>query len=245
MGWDFQDLERRRAQSLERQLADDALSIAGLNLLRRTYEYDYAYQWSWAGFPIIQMPEDVVMVQEILWASRPSIVVECGVAWGGGLALCATVMSSYNPAGRVLGIDLNLDESLAGRLAALNLPVEMLLRKDSSTSTDSIEWVKSLVSAQDSVMVILDSNHSHDHVLNELVHYASIVSPNNFLLACDTIVRDIPAVAHRDRQWGIHGNPHTAVEEFLATHSDFARDPAVNARLVTSFHPGGYLRRIG
>lgn len=241
MSWDRDQLETARSENLVRMALAPELTESGLDLLRRSYEFDYAYQWSWAGFPIIQMPEDIVMVQEVIWRSRPTVVVECGVAWGGGMALCASIMSLYHSTGHVLGVDLNLDPSLEDRLAALHLPIAMKTRADSSTSDGTLEWVRAHISPQDRVMVILDSNHSHDHVLSELRAYSDVVTAGQFLLACDTIVKDIPSVTHRDREWGIQGNPHTAVESFLVEDPRYSRESRVNGRLLTSFHPGGYL----
>ncbi len=152
-------------------------------------------------------------------------------------------MSMHASNGHVLGIDLNLDPTLEDRLRELQLPINMKTRAASSTSDETLEWVRSHIDPHDRVMVILDSNHSHDHVLAELHAYSELVTPGQFLIACDTIVKDIPSVAHRDREWGIKGNPHTAVERFLNEDPRCARYYASNARLVASFHSGGYLVR--
>jgi len=227
-----------------RQAGDAGVQASALAFLKDSYSFDYAYQWNWMGFPIIQMPEDIVACQEIMLACKPTVVIETGVAWGGGLALVASMMSLYHHTGTVLGIDLNLNPELSGQLDRLNLPVTIDLLQASSIDDSALTWVVDHISSDDRVMVILDSHHTHDHVLAELRRYSPLVTPGQFIIVGDTIVKDIGGAPSRERAWDVTANPHTGLEAFLGESSDFIRDPAVNQKLLTTFHPGGYLRKL-
>jgi cephalosporin hydroxylase len=244
VSWDREKLEASKLKAAQDQSKDAATVAAGMEFLRRSYDHDYPYQWTWAGLPIIQMPEDILTIQEVIWSNRPSVVLETGVAWGGSIALYASLLSLYCESGKVLGIDLNLDPGLQTRLDDLALPVEIHLLKSDSTSAQSIEWARSKLSPDDRVMVLLDSHHTHDHVLNELRLLSHLVTSGQVLVVCDTIVRDIPGVSHRQRDWDSHNNPHTALEQFLGESTDFVRDENVNRKLLTTLNPGGYVRRV-
>lgn len=241
MAWDREALKQKRAQSLEQQKSDTVLRESAQRFVKESYRVDYCYQWEWAGFTILQMPEDIVTYQEIMFRTKPSLVIETGVAWGGGIALLATVMSMYNPKGKVLGIDLNLDPQLQVKIDSLNMPVQVSLREGSSTADASVAWAKKHISRSDKVMVVLDSHHTHAHVLDELEAYAPIVTPGQFLVVGDTSVKDLAGATDRVRPWSSTDNPHTALESFLKSNDDFTRDEQANGKLLSSFHPGGYL----
>ncbi len=244
MTWDREKLQAEREVKLELQAEDEGLHRTSLSFLKESYQFDYCYQWDWAGFPILNMPEDIVAYQEILFRCKPTVVIETGVAWGGGVALVSSLMSLYAPQGKVLGIDLNLDHDLSGRLEKLNLPVEIRLLEASSTDASALAWVGNYITSEDCVMVILDSHHTHGHVLAELRAYSAFVTPGQFMIVGDTSVKDLVQATDRVRPWTAESNPHSALEVFLGETSDFVRDAAMNRKLLTTFHPGGYLRRI-
>jgi len=243
MTWNYESFIESRNDRLKKQISDVQLAVTAQTFLRESYVSDYCYQWDWAGFPILQMPEDIQTYQEIIFKTKPSVIIETGVAWGGGIALLASIMSLYNPQGQVLGIDLNLDPDLQGRLSDLNLPVDIELYLGSSTSESSLEWVKNHITDTDTVMVVLDSHHTHQHVSEELQMYSKLVSPGHFLVVGDTSVKDLADATTRVRPWTSIDNPHTALEAFLKSTDLFFRDRSVNEKLLTTFHPGGYLRR--
>ena len=151
--WDRAKLEADREFKAQRLSGDAALRDSGLNFLTHSYEFDYCYLWDWAGMPILQMPEDIVACQEILMSCRPNVVIETGVAWGGGLALVATMMSLYEPNGTVLGIDLNLNPELSEQFEQLDLPVTIELLEASSTDQSALTWVDAHIAPTDRVMV--------------------------------------------------------------------------------------------
>ena len=160
------------------------------------------------------MPEDIVAFQEILFRCKPTVIIETGVASGGSIALGASLMSLNEPTGKVLGID-----------------------------TSALKWVADKVTESDRVMVVLDSHHTHEHVLSELRAFSSFVTRGQFLIVADTSVKDLANDTDRVRPWSQKRNPHSALQEFLAESSEFVRDERVNNKLLTSFHPGGYLRK--
>lgn len=242
MTFDRAEFEAQKARMLAEQAMDRELFDLAREFIVKSDRHGYAYQWTWAGLPIIQMPQDVLAVQQIMWQCRPSVVIETGVAWGGSIALYASLMDLYG--GRlVVGIDLNLAESVETAVAELKFRTPTALMRASSTDPPTIEAVRGMIRADDEVMVILDSNHTHEHVLQELKDYSSFVTSSQYLVVSDTIVEEIPVQTHRPRPWGPGDNPGTAVAQFLAESPAFTVDLALHSQLVMSFNPRGYLRR--
>jgi len=243
MSWDREQLESDRGMKSLRQSTDEDLKSTSLNFLKKSYQFDYCYQWDWAGFPILNMPEDIVAFQEILFRCKPTVIIETGVAWGGSIALGASIMSLYEPTGKVLGIDKYLDSTLIHKLHELKLPVGIDLLESDSIDTSALKWVADKVTESDRVMVVLDSHHTHEHVLSELRAFSSFVTSGQFLIVADTVVKDLANDTDRVRPWSQKRNPHSALQEFLIESPEFVRDQRVNNKLLTSFHPGGYLRK--
>ena len=242
MTFDRAEFEVQKARMLAEQAKDRDLFTLGRGFIVKSDQHGYAYQWKWCGLPIIQMPQDVVAVQQIMWQCRPSVVVETGVAWGGSIALYASLMDLYG--GRlVVGIDLNLVESVEQAIADLQFQTPIELMRASSTEPTTVESVHGMIRSDDTVMVILDSNHTHDHVLQELRDYSGLVTPGQYLVVSDTIVEDIPVQTHRPRPWGPGDNPGTAAAQFLVESPAFTVDYNLHNQLVMSFNPRGYLVR--
>ena len=244
MSWDRVKFEKERNLKSQVLGEHESLHETSLAFLKKSYEFDYCYLWNWAGFPILNMPEDIVAFQEIIFRCKPTVIIETGVAWGGGIALSASLMSLYAPTGKVLGIDLNLKHELEFELSKLGLPVQISLLKASSTEDSSLAWVATQIDVNDRVMVILDSHHTHEHVLDELLSYSPLVSKGQFLVVGDTSVKDLADATSRSRPWTQDRNPHSALNEFLENTTEFVRDAEMNRKLLTSFHPGGYLRKL-
>jgi cephalosporin hydroxylase len=234
----------------ERSLKEHALSedsgtrAIARDFVQASYRHDYCYMWDWLGFPILQMPEDIVALQEILFRYQPSVFIETGVAWGGGVALAASIMSLYNPTGSVLGVDLNLRPDLSDKLENLGLPVSTGLLQASSISDEALAWCSSAIGPHDRVMVLLDSHHTHDHVLTELNLYSALVSKGQYLIVGDTSAGELAHATKRERPWTVDENPLSAVREFLAASECFEQDLQLNSKLLTTFHPLGYLRKL-
>ena len=244
MTFDRSGFEFDKTRLLAEQAQDQVLFDMGRDFTVRADLHNYAYHWTWCGLPIIQMPQDVVALQQIIWQSRPSVIIETGVAWGGGVALYASMMDIYG--GRlVIGVDLNLAASVRDAVGDLPFKTRIELLEGSSVDDSILRQIQGMLVPSDRVMVVLDSDHTHAHVLSELHAYSGLVTTGQYLIVSDTIVERIPPQTHRPRAWGPGDNPGTAVEAFLEDTGDFVVDRDLDAQLVMSFNPGGYLRRVG
>ncbi len=194
--------------------------------------------------PIIQHPEDIVVVQELIWQTQPDLVIETGIAHGGSLILSASILKLLGGERKVLGVDIDIRSHARATLASHPLATSIRTIEGNSTSPEVIEKVTQVRSGHERVLVILDSNHTRDHVAAELVLYSEFVSVGSYLVVMDTVVKDLPAEAFEDRPWGADNGPWQAAEDFLRADSRFVRAQEVNDRLLASAAPGGYLVRV-
>lgn len=222
---------------------DETLAARARDVLVQSDRHNWSYQWNWLGVPIIQMPPDVIAVQEILWEARPDIVIETGVARGGSLVFYASILELIGK-GRVVGIDIDIRPHNRDSIERHPLSRRIDLVEGSSVDGGTLARVKALVPPGATVMAILDSNHTHAHVLDELRLYGPLVTRGQFLIVADTVVERIPAQAHRPRPWGPGDNPATALDAYLDECDRFERDEFINAKLLISSSPGGYLRCV-
>ena len=204
--------------------------------------HKYSYNFSWMGRPIIQFPQDMVAMQEILWTVRPDLVIETGVAHGGSLVYYASILELIGH-GDVLGIDIDIRPHNRDALEAHPMKKRIQLLQGSSISHDILAEVRRLAQNK-RVVVVLDSNHTHDHVLAELRAYAPLVCKDGYCVVMDTIVEDLPGSLFPDRPWGPGNNPKTAVRAFLQETDAFVVDQDIEAKLLITVAPEGYLRRV-
>jgi cephalosporin hydroxylase len=237
------DLERDKRRNAEAQANDRGLKRLALDFLAESDKHGYAYQWTWLGLPIIQLPPDVVATQEIIWQNKPDLIVETGIAWGGSVVFYASLLQLIGK-GEVVGIDLNLMEHVAAEIMGYPFSDRIHLYKGSSTDPSIVATVKSHIRPGQSVMVLLDSSHTHAHVLEELQIYAPLVTKGQYLVVSDTVVEDIPAQTHRQRPWGPGNNPKTALREYLRTVTRFEEDRYLNQKLLFTYTPNGFLRCV-
>lgn len=240
---DRAQFERDKRASAGEMAADSALGERALDVLVRSDKHNWSYQWSWLGIPIIQMPPDVMAVQEILWECRPDVVIETGVARGGSLILYASILELIGK-GRVVGIDIDIRPHNRNSIERHSLAKRITLIQGSSVAPATLADVRRRIPPGASVMAILDSNHTHAHVLEELRLYAPLVTRGQFLIVADTVVERIPPQGHRPRPWGPGDNPATALDAYLGETDRFERDSFINAKLLISSSPGGYLRCV-
>lgn len=217
--------------------------------LKNSIESKYSYNFKWMGRPIIQYPQDIVAVQEIIWEVKPDLIIETGVAHGGSAVFFASLLEINALSGGPKDAEvwcIEIDLRAHNRKAILVHPMYPRLRifDGSSIDTKIASIVAEKATKCERVMVILDSNHTHEHVLGELNLYASLVSVGSYCVVFDTIIEDLEGVEFVDRPWGKGDNPKTAVTEFLKTNSDFVVDQAIDEKLLISAAPGGYLKRI-
>ena len=212
----------------------------------------YSYHFEWLGRPIIQYPQDIVQFQEIVWRTKPDLIIETGIAHGGSLVLSASMLAlldlllpPHPPRNRmVLGIDIDIRKHNREAMEAHPLANKIKMLEGSSIDENLVNKVREYAKDFKSIMVCLDSNHTHEHVLRELELYAHLVSVGNYCIVWDTVVEDMPEGSCDDRPWGKGNNPKTAVWEFLKTHSEFEIDKEIQNKLLITVAPDGYLRRV-
>lgn len=236
----FSELRRewRSAMALDESLRRQAVE---LQVLADTYRH--TYQWEWLGVPIIRTPEDILIMQELFWDYRPSAVVETGVARGGSLILDATLQSLVGERPKVLGIDIKIYDHTREAIANHPRSSGIELLESDSTSTESVKRTRNFLGGHDRVVLILDSNHTHAHVLAELKCLAPLLPVGSFVLVADTLIEEFPASYYANRPWDRGDNPLTAANAFLSMSDDFVRDFEWSRRgLITEFRDG-VLRR--
>lgn len=223
----------------------DAYSEEGLAVLanlwtRAGWQQKISYEATWLGIPIIQLPEDVLMLQELIWRTRPTVIIECGVAHGGALVLYASMLELLGR-GRAIGIDVEIRKY--NRLAIESHPMSkrISLVEASSIDVTTLDEVKRLIQPNDQVMVTLDSNHSRDHVLAELELYGPLVAPGGYLVVFDSVMTLVHDAPNGRPEWS-SDNPLAAVEEFLQNHPEFEQDRTPE-RLGATYCTGGFLKR--
>lgn len=206
--------------------------------------HGYSYNFTWLGVPIIQYPEDIVTVQELIWRAEPDLVIETGIAHGGSLLLSASILRLLGGEREVLGVDVDIRAHAREILATHPLAGAVTTVEGSSVAPDVLDRVREVAGRHERILVILDSDHTAAHVAAELDAYADLVSVGSYLVAMDTVIRWLPEDAFRDRPWGADDNPWTAVDAFLEADDRFVRASEVDDRLLATAAQGGYLRRI-
>lgn len=227
-------------------MAGDAKAVqAGFDFVSTTAPHKYAYNFTWMGRPIIQFPQDMLAMQEIIWELKPDLIVETGIAHGGSVLYYASILELIGH-GEVIGIDVDVRKSNREAIEAHPMNKRLRMIEGSSVDVSTIEQVQAAARGKRAI-VVLDSNHSHEHVLAELAAYAPLVCLGGYCVVMDTVIEDMPSYLYEngDRPWGRGNSPKTAVSEFLSIHTEFEVDISIQQRLLITVAPGGYLRRVG
>jgi cephalosporin hydroxylase len=231
-----------RQKQYEKQLLDVEFKEITAKWLRKSVENRYSYGFNWLGIPIIQLPTDLVAFQEIVFNTKPTLIIECGVARGGSIVFWASMQQLVGTKTRVIGIDIEIRQHARRAIQESNFKNEILLIEGDSTDHCTYSEVKNLIRTEDKVMVVLDSNHSHEHVLSELELYAPLVSLDCFLLVLDTVIEDLPLDS--GRPWGPGSSPKTAVFEYMKHHKEFSNMQDIENRIAITVAPQGYWKRV-
>jgi cephalosporin hydroxylase len=242
----FEEEVRRR---LEDNGRDDALRAAAAQFMQASTAPKYSYNFSWLGRPIIQYPQDIVAMQELIWAIQPELIIETGIAHGGSLIFSASMLElnaacGGPPDAQVLGIDIDIRAHNRAAIEAHPMFRRIAMIEGSSIAADVVAQVRSRAAGLQRVLVCLDSNHTHEHVLAELEAYAPLTSVGSYCVVFDTIVDDLPAGTYPDRPWGPGDNPKTALLAYLKDHPEFEIDRSIDHKLLVSVAPSGYLKRV-
>jgi cephalosporin hydroxylase len=205
----------------------------------------YSYNFKWMGRPIIQYPQDILAMQELIWDIKPDLIIETGIAHGGSLIFYASMLELIGK-GEVVGVDIDIREHNRKEIEKHPMFKRITMIQGSSIDPIVIDRVKEIAKDKQTILVVLDSNHTHSHVLKEMEAYGMLVSVNSYMVVFDTIVEQLPPnyLPDHKRPWGIGDNPFTAVKAFLKENTNFQVDQAINNKLLISVAPDGYLKRI-
>jgi cephalosporin hydroxylase len=240
-----QDRQNRIDTNKENKLLKDISK----QFLQESSFAKYSYNFSWLGVPIIQYPQDIVAMQEIIWDIKPDMIIETGIAHGGSLIFYASMLSLLQSCGqiddaKVLGIDIDIREHNKQIIQNHILSEKITMIQGSSIDSDIIKQVQDFAKSAKKILVCLDSNHTHSHVLAELKAYSPLVSIGSYCCVFDTFIEDMPENSFDNRPWDKGNNPKSAVKEFLSTNDNFVIDRDIENKLVISASPSGYLKRI-
>jgi cephalosporin hydroxylase len=248
------ECNERIASYIGCEIADAAYSFMKASTIPK-----YSYNFLWLSRPIIQYPQDMVAMQELIWQTKPDLIIEAGIAHGGSLILSASILAmidyceavdagkTLDPATsrrRVLGIDIDIRAHNRAAIEAHPLAKKIDMIQGSSIAPEIIAKVKEHAKGYERIFVCLDSNHTHDHVLAELEAYAPLVSIDSYCVVFDTIIEDMSDDFFPDRPWGPGDNPKTAVKEYLKTHTGFEVDKSIQNKLLITVAPDGFLKRV-
>jgi cephalosporin hydroxylase len=246
-------------EHIQGQAEDHDLQALSRMWTRDVARHKWSYNFQWMGRPAIQFPNDAWAMQELIWKVRPDLIIESGIAHGGSLIYYASLLAMldmcdavesgvpYHPKQtrrKVLGLDIDIRAHNRQAIEQHPMSNWVHMIQGSSIEQETIEQVHNFAKGYTAILVSLDSNHTHDHVLAELKAYASLVTRGSYCVVFDTIVEDMPAALAADRPWGPGNNPKTAVWEYLKTHPEFTIDTGIHHKLLITVAPDGYLKRI-
>lgn len=219
------------------------------NWFEEANENEYSYHFEWLGRPIIQYPQDIVAMQELIWEVKPDLIIETGIAHGGSVIFSASMIALLEKCGciekgHVIAVDIDIREHNKVEIENHPLASYITMIQGSSIDTNIVDQVKSLAKDYKRILISLDSNHTHEHALAELEAYAPLTSVGSYCVVFDTVIEDMPENAFLDRPWGKGNNPKTAVWEFLKSHPEFEVDSSIEKKLLITVAPDGYLKRV-
>jgi cephalosporin hydroxylase len=243
------EFDREMEERLKHNANDKSLQTTARDFMVASIAPKYSYNFSWLGRPVIQYPQDLVAMQELIWSVQPDLIVETGIAHGGSLIFSASMLELNAACGgpadaRVVGVDIDIRAHNREAILAHPMARRVSMIQGSSVAPQIVEQVRHHACGKRRVMVCLDSNHTHEHVLAELTAYAPLVTVGSYCVVFDTIVEDLPAESTGARPWGPGNNPKTAVKAYLVSHSEFEIDRRIDNKLLVSVAPQGYLKRV-
>jgi cephalosporin hydroxylase len=235
----FEEEKRNNIKALSDNIH---LRDASIEWVRDVSKYKYSYNFTWMGRPIIQFPQDIMAMQEIIWNVKPKLIIETGIARGGSLVFYASMLELIGGEGIVLGLDIDIRAHNRVEIEKHAMFKRIKMIEGSSIENDVISQVYEIAKGMAPILVILDSMHTHLHVLEELKAYSPLVTKDSYLVVFDTIVEDMPDNFFENRPWGKGNNPKTAVHEFLKSTDRFTIDQEIESKLLVTVAPDGYLR---
>jgi cephalosporin hydroxylase len=237
------EFEKRNKLKIKFMKQDKSLTKTSKKWFLDSYKYEYSYHFRWLGRPIIQYPQDIIAIQEIIWEVKPDLIIETGIAHGGSLILSASILEIIGK-GKILGIDVDIRKHNKIAIKAHPLYKRIKMIEGSSVDKTVVNKVYDFAKNKKTVMVFLDSNHTHEHVLKELELYSSLVTKGSYLIVFDTVIGNMPNSFFSEKRWNKMNNPKTALIEFLKKNKRFKIDKTIEDKLLITAAPCGYLKCI-
>ena len=237
------DFEQENIKKIKKMWKDDNFKNLSKKWFLDSFQHEYSYHFKWLGRPIIQYPQDIIAIQELIWKIKPDLIIETGIAHGGSLILSASILELIGK-GQVVGVDVEIKKHNRKSIENHTLGKRIHMIEGSSISKSIRNKVYEFAKGKKRILVILDSNHTHKHVLNELKLYSPLVTKGSYLIVMDTIIECMPKSFFKNRPWGIGNNPMSAVKEFLKKDKRFKVDDIIEKKLVITVAPNGYLKCI-
>jgi len=241
---DSLEFEKRNRQYIRKMAGDRSLQNLTRSWFEKVSSYEYSFHFTWLGRPIIQFPQDIIAMQEIIWQTKPDLIIETGIAHGGSLIFYASMLELIGGSGQVLGIDIDIRQHNRIEIENHIMFKRITMLEGSSVDDEVLDRVRDCAKERDKVLVVIDSNHTRDHVLRELQLYSPLVTKGSYLVVFDTVIEDMPEGFFPDRPWGKGNNPKTAVWEFLKENDRFEIDKEIENKLLITVASDGYLKCV-
>ena len=247
--------EKDCIEETQKQSEDNLFKELSHKWLNHSWKNKYTYHFSWLGRPIIQMPQDILALQEIIWKVKPDLIIETGIAHGGSICLSASLLAlleiadlKENPKSKlnrkVIGIDIDIRKHNKEKIEKHFLADKIEMLEASSVDIKTFKKVEKISKNYSKILVILDSNHTEEHVLQELTLYGSLVSKNSYCIVFDTIISEMASDFSNNRPWNRRNSPKTAINKFLKKEDKFIVDKSIDNKLLISMAPGGFLKKV-
>ena len=243
MKGDEEEFRFRNEQVIKKMNKDKDLKKISRDFYNKSIKHEYSYHFTWLGRPVIQYPQDLIALQEIIWLTKPDLIIETGIDRGGSLIFSASILEMIGK-GEVLGIDIDIREHNKQSIKNHKLFKRITLFEGSSVDKKIVKKVHQFAKGKKNILLLLDSLHTHKHVLEELNLYSNLIKKNNYIIVYDTVVNDLPKNSFKNRPWNKRNNPKTAVREFLSRNNKFKIDTEIENKLLITSCPEGFLKRI-
>lgn len=240
-----EEFKKERSDAQKAMSKDQALKEKSLEWMLHADKYKYIYNFTWLGRPIIKFPQDIVALQELIFKVKPDLIIETGIAHGGSIIFSASMLQLLGNNGKVIAVDIDIRSHNRAAIEDHPMSKHITMLEGSSTDSHIFDQIKHFAKDYKNIMVCLDSNHTHAHVLKELEMFAPLVSVGSYLVLPDTLIEFFPKGYYDDRPWDVGDNPYTAMIEFLKTNDSFVQDNEITDKLlVTEAYSGGFLKRV-
>jgi len=239
----IKEFEKRNEKKIKLMSQDKALANLSKKWFLKGYNYEYSYHFKWLGLPIIQYPQDIIAIQEMIWKVKPDLIIETGIARGGSLILSASILELIGK-GSVLGVDIDIRKHNRIQIEKHPLFKRISMIEGSSIAKSVVKKVYDYSKGKEKILLLLDSNHTYEHVLKELELYSPLVTKDSYMVVFDTIIENMPENFFLNRPWNKGDNPKTALREFLKKNDRFEIDKEIGNKLLITVAPDGYLKCV-